>query len=407
MLVTTEFLIAAAAMVLISLLFLLWPMFRRKTAIAEPGHDDNAGVIRQQLAELEQDKLRGLLGGAEFEQAKTELCRRLLEESGDPIEPAPTAKGMPWRTAVVLLTLVPLAAAVAYLLLGKPESMGHAPEVGRVEIEKMVDGLAARLAKNPDDLQGWAMLARSYKALQRMDDAEKAFLHLGEALYADPSNLASYADLLAQKAGGNLEGKPLELVKKALTLDPDHQMALSLAGTAAYERKDFSAALRYWERLLKTLPEDSEDARSVIATLNEIRSEAGVAMPSPARKNAAATAKAGAPAGSVSGRAEIAKNLAAQLKPEDTVFVFARPPSGGMPVAIRRYRGADLPFDFTLDDSNGMAGVTLSTAGTVVIEVRVSHSGNAKAAPGDLFGKSAPVSVGAKGLKIRIDQQVQ
>jgi cytochrome c-type biogenesis protein CcmH len=91
--------------------------------------------------------------------------------------------------------------------------------------------------------------------------------------------LADYADVLASQAGGNLEGRPLKLAKAALQLEPDHAMALSLVATAAYKRKDYPEAAQHWQRLLKQLPPESDDAKWLEKTLAEI----GSPMRRPAR----------------------------------------------------------------------------------------------------------------------------
>jgi cytochrome c-type biogenesis protein CcmH len=101
--------------------------------------------------------------------------------------------------------------------------------------------------------------------------------------------------------------------------------------------------------------------------------------------------------------------MAKQAKPEDTVFVFARPAEGArMPLAILRKQVKDLPLQFTLDDSMAMSPANaLSGASKVVVGARVSKSGNAMPQPGDLSGQSAPVSVGASGLQIEIREAVK
>jgi cytochrome c-type biogenesis protein CcmH len=111
----------------------------------------------------------------------------------------------------------------------------------------------------------------------------------------------------------------------------------------------------------------------------------------------------------VSGTITIAAALAGQAGPTDTVFVFARAADGPrMPLAVLRKQVKDLPFEFKLDDSMAMSpAATISSAGRVVVGVRVSKSGDAMAQNGDLTGQSAPVSPGATGLKIEIAEVVR
>ena len=360
----------------------------------------NAAIYGDQLAELERDRASGSLAQNDFEQARSELQRRLLEDAQvADVEPRPAR--LPWQALVLLAVVLPSAAMVTYVWLGKPRAQQASVErdEGAAQIEQMVAGLAARLEQNPDDLKGWGMLARSYKVMRRFDEAERAFGRLGDALYSDPTLLAEYADLLAVRANGDLEGKPLQLVQQALKLDPKHVMSLSLAGTAAYNRGDWAATLRYWEPLAALLPPDAEEGQALATTLAEVRAKAGVSAPTAAKPAAAGGA-------SVAGEVRLAPQLKAKVSGEQSLFVFARPADGGrMPLAVLRARAADLPLKFTLDDSLAISPeARISGAGSVQIEARISKSGSANPGPGDLFGVSKTVKVGATGLLLVIDQ---
>mgnify|MGYP002401715834 CR=1 FL=1 len=369
----------------------------------------NAAIYREQLRDLENDLKDGSLAQCAFDEAQRELQRRLLAESGDENpsvgEPVPSRA---MRTAIVLAVLLPVASGALYAWLGSPDAlkpgMSHKANAG--EMDKMVEALAARLEKNPDDLRGWAMLARTYKAMRRFEEAEKAFARLGDAINEDATMLASYADLLAVRANGNLEGRPLQLIDKALELEPDHGMALSLAGTAAYNRKDFATAVKYWDRLLKTLPPDSDEAKGVAEAIAKLREEHKLG-PATAVAAKAGKPSAGAPT-PLKGRVELAKAAQAQVKASDTVFIFARSAEGGrMPLAAKRITVADLPYDFVLDDSLAMmSGSKLSEAKQVVVEARVSKTGDVKPASGDWAGQSGAVKPSASGVKVSIDKQL-
>lgn len=418
---SASFFIAAAVLLIVVLVFLLRPLLRPRRADQTTRQAMNAAIYREQLRELESDLQEGSLLPAAFEEAQRELQRRLLNESSESNDseaaPAPAAKGGR-RTALALLIILPLASAGLYAWLGNPDALtpGFAKKgdhkVTAGDMDAMVTALAARLEKNPDDLRGWAMLARSYKAMKRFDEAEKAFAKVGEAINEDADLLANYADLLAVRANGNLSGKPLKLVEQALELEPEHQMALSLAGTAAYDRRDFAGAVRYWERLRKTLPPESEEAKEVAAAIENLRQEHKLASASAPASTAVAKSTAApgaaAPAAPLRGRVELAKAAVGKFSPSDTVFVLARPPEGSrMPLAAKRLTVAELPYDFVLDDSlSMMGGAKLSEAAQVVVEARISKSGDVKPNSGDWFGRSAPVKPNAQGLKISIDQQV-
>lgn len=408
------FIVAAALLTLAILALLLTPLLRRKAHSAATQRQLNAAIYRDQLNELERDFKDGGLSDADYRHDREELQRRLLEDSAETDPPAAAPSGANKRTAVALAVLLPAAAIGLYAWLGNPEALNPAAagqhSASSAELDQMVGELATRLEKNPDDLNGWVMLGRSYKAFGRFDDALKALEHALPLIEKDATLLAIYADALAAKSG-TLEGKPRRMFEQALKLDPDAQMALDLAGSAAYNRKDFAAAAGYWERQLKQLPPDSDYAKSLAAGIADARAQAGLAgiddiaapqvneKPAPAKKSADTAGK------SVSGTVELAPALKDKAAPGDTLFVFARAVNGSrMPLAALRKQVSDLPLTFTLDDSLAMSpDLKLSSAKEVKLEARISKSGDALPRPGDLSGGSAPLKPGARGVRLRID----
>jgi cytochrome c-type biogenesis protein CcmH len=215
--------------------------------------------------------------------------------------------------------------------------------------------------------------------------------------------------------GQSLAGPPTKLIEKALAIDPNYPKALALAGSAAMERGDYSAAIRHWEHLLKGLPSDSEDAKMITGGLQQARqflaqSKGGKGMmlaqpePEPEAMQRAASGKE-----RISGSVTLSAAIKSKANPTDTVFILARAAQGPkMPLAILRKQVQDLPLQFSLDDSTAMAPqMKLSNFDEVVVVVRVSKSGNAMPQPGDLQGMSSPVKPGSSGLKINIDTVVQ
>ncbi len=403
------FLSAAALLLLVVLGLLLRPLLRRNApSMIASRQALNTAIYRDQLVELERDRAVGSLSEVDYEQAREELQRRLLADASES-DALPSSSGPAWRSALALVLALPIAAAALYAWLGTPAALQpiqEQPQAGhpvtQAQIEQMVAALAARLKQHPEDIKGWIMLARSYKALGRYDDAARAFAHIGDAMDSDPELLSEYADLLAVRAGGKLDGKPMELVNKALALDPNNTMALALAGTAAYGKKDFATAVKYWERLQKILPPDSDDAKSIAAAVAEARAKEG------GGHSATKTAPADAAGGAVSGRVTLAPTLTGKMQPGDTLFVFARAVGGArMPLAVERAHAGDLPLSFTLDDSFALnPELKISSAKEVKVEALISKSGNAKPQKGDLIGESAVVKPGAKGVQIVIDRAV-
>ncbi len=268
----TGFLAAAALAVALTLLLLLRPFLWRKAAPAAATHRQlNAAIYRDQFAELENDRAEGTLIEEDYRQARAELQRRVLDDAQDETVALPQA---PKKTLLALALLLPAGAAALYFLLGNPE--GLAPQQHRVssqEVENMVANLAARLEKEPDNFEGWLMLGRSYKAMRRFGEAEKAFDRAAPLLEKDAQLLAVYADVVAANAGGSFDGKPLALIEKALKVDPNNLQALWLAGSAAFAGGRFGQAVTTWERLLKLLPPESEDAKQLASGIAEARAQ--------------------------------------------------------------------------------------------------------------------------------------
>jgi cytochrome c-type biogenesis protein CcmH len=245
-------------------------------------------------------------------------------------------------------------------------------------------------------------------ALGQHDKAVEAFARAERLLPRNADLLADYADALAMAHGRNLEGAPSDLLKRALEVDPQHAKALALTGTAAFDRKDYKAAVRNWEKLVQTEPPGGPFAAQVRDGIAEARQLAGLApavasAPDIARATATRSADA-----TLSGTVTLAPTWAGKVSPDDVVFVFARAVDGPrMPVAIVRKRVKDLPLEFRLDDSMAMSpDANLSSVKRVIVGARISHSGNAMPQQGDLQGSTAAVEVGASGLRIEINQAV-
>lgn len=325
----------------------------------------------------------------------------------------------PSKSLLASLAVLMLAVtAGGYAWLGAPEHVALTPESAREaqqrptpeQIDAMLAKLAKHLQEKPDDVAGWSLLARSYVSLGRHAEAEDAFK---KALAAQPDNpdlLADYADLLASKTGG-LEGEPAGLVMRALKADPNHLKALALAGTAAFNRKEYGAAVVAWEKALQAAPADHPFAPLLRDGVAQARQLGNLGAAGPASQPQ--TAQAGKPAagaGRVSGKVSLAPALASKASPDDTVFVFARAAGEGaprMPLAILRKQVRDLPFEFTLDDSLAMSpAARLSSTPRVVVGARISKSGNAMAQAGDLQGSVGPVDLGASGLQVEIGEVI-
>jgi cytochrome c-type biogenesis protein CcmH len=354
--------------------------------------------------------------------------------------PAAAASAAPSRRLLATLAVAVLTvAAVGYWQTGSPslartglDGSGAAPPAtagapatsasgasALQQIATMVDKLAERMKEQPDDAEGWTMLARSYTVLGRFADALPAYRRATELLPNNANLLADYADAVAATKGGANNAESAVLIERALRVDPNHVKALALAGTAAYDRGDFAGAVASWQKIVDRLPPGSELAQQVQASIVEAREHASGTVaqaaaaarpptPAPAPARDVAPAAAAGVAGKVSGTVTLDPALRGQAGPDDTVFVFARPANGGrMPLAVLRAKVADLPLAFTLDDSMAMApGMTISSAKQLTVSARISKSGNALPQSGDLSGEAATVAPGASGIAVRIGSVV-
>jgi len=428
---TAAFWTIVSAMTLCVLGLLLRPLLKRQAQMTSE-QEKTLPVYRQQFSELEQDLTNGLLTDEQYQTARHELERRVLEETGS-IETSSTTSGGLVNLRFVALSLVmiiPAASGVLYWTLGNPAAMTHpaaspmAAQGGAGDERQMMEGLNTlmerlkkKLEQNPNDATGWTMLARSYMAMERYADAVPAF---DKAFKLNPNNadmLADYADALAIHQGRKLEGKPETMIQKALKVDPNHVKALMLAGTIAYNRKDFSLAVKDWERARANLPpgSDPEDGEQIAAAIGDAKQRMGGApMMAAANAPMAQSAmpaehppvkKAGA-SHAITGKVVLGPGMAGKTLP-DTLFVFAKDVAGPpMPVSIVRASKKDLPFTFRLDDSTSpMPSRKLSDIQTVVIVARLSKSGQAMPGSGDLEGMSQPIKPGTENITVVIDRE--
>lgn len=268
------FWIIAALFVLFALWFVLPPLL-------EKGGDDNRADLRaanvliyqDQFKEMEADLKNGLMSEEQYQQDKEELERRLLEDvntSGSELSPASTS-GRKFAYGVGMA--IPIGVIAFYFVVGNPGGLASSlPQMTAAQpggpmsdqqVAANVEKLAKKLEQNPNDAEGWLMLARSYSSMERYSDAASAYEHVTALKGNDASAWADYAEASAMANGQRLVGKPTEAINRALQIDPKHQKALDLAGSAAFQAGDYKKAIDYWQKLLLLLPPGSEELRSI------------------------------------------------------------------------------------------------------------------------------------------------
>lgn len=281
-------------------------------------------TLRQQLRQLQSLHGEGALSAQAYERGRGELERKLLDavmayEPALAVGPAasatrPSPKG-PSRRVVIAAAAVLAVAGLGYWWTGAPHralGTAGAPQAAAPlaatpgaaastphalsfeQFGDMAGRLAERLKQNPQDAQGWAMLARSYSVLGRRAEAVTAYTQAVALNGQDASLLADYADALAVTRDSRLAGEPLALIERALKLDPDHLKALSLSGTEAFERKDYRAAVARWERILEVAPPGSAYVEQVRGSIAQARELGGLpAAPAGSAAGTAPTASLG------------------------------------------------------------------------------------------------------------------
>jgi cytochrome c-type biogenesis protein CcmH len=403
----SPFTVVAIAMTVVAMAIIVLPLVRAERAGRSDRAKSNVDLLREQAAELDADLQRGVLTADQHRQARDELERRVVEEAAfERTGPRSWTRGT--KATVVLATLaVPAIAAILYLEVGAPQlagapsntaGMSTSGELTPEQVEGFVAEMAARIKKDPRDVEAWLLLARSQAFLGRAEEATAAYRQAIDLSPQAVDALVELAELSIRRGDNSARDEAGQLVDRALAIDARNARGLALAGRLALDAGDHAAAIRYWEKLREIIPKESQTYAALEAGLAEARARAGT-PPSPAPEVAAP------PAASVAGRVTLKADMAGKISPGDTLFVFARALEGPrMPLAVLRKEAKELPLAFTLDDSMAMApGMDLSSAGEFMVVARISKSGNVAPQPGDLEGSAGPVRPGATDIHIEID----
>ncbi|HHS83345.1 MAG TPA: c-type cytochrome biogenesis protein CcmI, partial [Gammaproteobacteria bacterium] len=354
----TLFWISVVAMSLVASGLMLWPIWKKNISKPSVKQDQlNVAIFEDRLLELESELASGVLPQERYEQARNELRRDLLQNTGSESEVAGLAGSGRWMAPVVGV-LVPVLAIYIYLQLGSPELVdkppatvqasqhqGAGPSQAAGDMDTMILRLQERLQSNPNDVDGWVLLGRSLSMVQQFDKAADAYGKAYELAGEVPEIMAQYAETLALSNQGRFEGKPVELLKRAREIEPESPRILWLLGVVAAQQGDPSQAAGIWKQLLALLPPGSEAAQMVKSSIEQI-GEASVAAADSKPSSSTASSNEGSQAvvaGTVKLRVDISPELKAQVAPDDIVFVFARAVKGPrMPLAAVRHQVKEL-----------------------------------------------------------------
>ena len=417
----TVFWIITAAMIVAALALLAPTLLRRHAASSDATERFNVEIARERLADLVTEKEAGGLSDEEFAQAKQDLELALAQDLEGTAKPAPAARsGGRWALLATAI-VIPLVTVPVYLQIGSPHliesrpgsspvASGHGANGEMPPVSELVEQLRSRMQQDPDNAEGWFLLGRTYMRLQNYTQAVNAFENVVRLLPDETAGLLSLADALTMQNNRRVSAPAIELLEKALRLDPNSVTALWLLGNAASDRGESAAALGFWQRAYPLL--DSEPTMQ--SELGQMISQAGGKVPTTAaslppimgtapQTAVAAPAPTTTPAQTASAdgaaivvEVALAPSLMEQTSPSDTLFVLARAESGPpMPLAVARQQVSDLPLKVTLTDAMAMMpAMKLSSFPRVKVSARISKSGQAGSKPGDLAASDVVVESG-------------
>lgn len=312
-----------------------------------------------------------------------------------------------WRDARGLVlggvAALGIATFALYRVVGTPAALSpQATATMPTTLDDAVTQLEAELAKQPNEPEGWRLLGKSYAALQRYDDAQKAFERAVQLLPTDADLLVETAQSrLFNNAERKLDAQSMALLDKAIAINPDHQRALWFLGLAQRQEGKHAEAAKTWEPLLAKV--DPNTAATLRTQINEARADAGL----PPLADTAPVTDA-APA-LLTVTVELAPALKDKLAPGDTLFVFARQMGGPpMPVAARRLPVDTFPVTVPLGDGDSpMPTLKLSQLPQVQLVARIAKGSGPAAQTGDLEAAAVTADVKAgNSYTLTIDRVV-
>ena len=395
----TNFIIPAFLLLVLVLLLLLRPFIFPGKTHSTSRRQMNVSIYREELDKLEAESQSGLMDEQSYALAHAELRQRLFQDTNE--EDDKSFSKSPKITILGILIFVLILSSGLYFVLGDATRVAQKnaeKPVTQEAVERMVTEFAQKMEKDPQNLKGWVMLARSYRILGRNQEAEKAYARAGDFVNSDPQLLADYADVIATNTNGDFSGKPMQLINQALKLDPNNLLALWLSGSASFSTQNYKVAVQTWEKLNSLLPAQSDESRAIQASIAEAREKGHL----PASAPLVMSDKA------VSGIVEVAADLQSKIKAGDILMVIARKPGERMPVAVLKTDVTKFPMSFALNDALAMnPQMPISQLPEVSVEVRISKTGMAKAETGDLISKPKIVTVGTSKVRLLIDQAIQ
>ena len=414
------FWVFALAMIVIALVFLLRPLKLTSNQNDIDRSAQNVSIAKERLNELKLELEQGVISQQEYEQTIEELEQTLLND----VEQLPSENNKQDYnpasnriTQLVLIIAVPVVAISLYAYLGQPELINTgnkqaAAPAGQTPanagtVEQLVEKLAARLKQQPDNAEGWFMLGRSYMSLNRYKEAVAALEKTNQLVPNNPTVMLRYADALTMLNGGQISGKPFELIKKAVEIRPDDQTGLWLLGMGYEQKGEYQKAISYWNILLPLIAKDEKSTIEVKKLIRQTKKKAGIKISDNSQTEVTTVKKKSAAYINVT--VNLDESIRDKVFANDTVFIFAKAISGPpMPLAVVRKQVKDLPLNVVLDDNMAMLpSMKLSNFKKVQVIARISKLGSVKAQSGDMQSETRVITVGQKvSIKLTINKLV-
>ncbi|WP_339470634.1 c-type cytochrome biogenesis protein CcmI [Pseudomonas capeferrum] len=385
-----EFWLSAGLLLLAALSFLLIPILRgRRRQQEEDRTALNVALYQERVAELAAQQAAGVLDEAQLAKGRDEAARELLAdtEGSEPPCQGHLGKTLPLLAAV----LVPLMALGLYLHFGAADKVELTQEFAQAPktMEEMTTRLERVVKAQPDSAEALYFLGRAYMAEQRPADAARTFERAVALAGRQPELLGQWAQ--AQYFAGDKQWSPQlqALTDEALKADPNEVTSLGLRGIAAFEGERYQEAIDYWKRLLAQLPEGDASRAALQGGIDRAAERLG-SEPGPAVAPVAAR---------LTVRVELAAALKDKVKPDDTVFIFARASNGPpMPLAAKRVTVAQLPIEVELSDADAMMPqMKLSDFTEVQLVARVSRAG--QPTHGEWIGQGSPLATATQATQ--------
>lgn len=410
------FILSAILIVLAALAMLIWPLLFTRNTISYDRHAQNIHYAKERLAELEEQLKNASISATDYEALKLEIETTLAQDidlmQAEQVKATTLAKRPNKASIAALCVFLPLGSAAIYTYVGTPEALNRpqqsatSDQKSAAEVMQMLADLEQRLQDRPEDLEGWALLSRTYLDLGQFEKAKQGYLKVIALGGASADSYATLADASALSANGDMSGEPTEYVNKALALNPNNRQALWLGGLAAAQQGNQNLAKTHWKKLLTILADQPEQQAELKAIMAEALGKSVIASSpeSDATKNAPqietenkikseTQTEIQAEAG-ISVNVAIDPTMMEEIAPNDVVFIFAKAVNGPpAPLAVKRILAKELPLTINLSDQDAMMPqLTISSFPEITISARVSKSGSPTVKSGDIESASIKVA---------------